>query len=68
MVNFRKLFLKQLTNGKIKHNNFIETLDEVLSETKKEGVFRLNIESTVLTVRIIKSMIRKCLIQVLQLT
>lgn len=37
MVNFRNLYLKQLTNGKIKHINFIETVDEVLSVTKKEG-------------------------------
>jgi hypothetical protein len=41
MMNFRYLILKQLKqfkNGKIKHNNFIDTVDEVYQEQKEEEV------------------------------
>lgn len=40
--------------AKIKHNNFIDTVDEVLSEAKKEGVLHLYAEDKVLTGRTIQ--------------
>jgi 7-keto-8-aminopelargonate synthetase-like enzyme len=40
--------------AKIKHNNFIDTVDEVLSGAKKEGVLHLYAEDKILTGRIIK--------------
>jgi 7-keto-8-aminopelargonate synthetase-like enzyme/predicted N-acyltransferase len=40
--------------AKIKHNNFIDTVDEVLSGAKKEGVLHLYAEDKVLTGRTIQ--------------
>jgi 7-keto-8-aminopelargonate synthetase-like enzyme len=40
--------------AKIKHNNFIDTVDEVLSRAKKEGVLHLYAENKVLTGRTIQ--------------
>ncbi|MBC5864318.1 aminotransferase class I/II-fold pyridoxal phosphate-dependent enzyme [Flavobacterium turcicum] len=40
--------------AKIKHNNFIDTVDEVLSGAKKEGVLHLYAEDKILTGRTIK--------------
>ena len=40
--------------AKIKHNNFIDTVDEVLSGAKKEGVLHLYAENKVLTGRTIQ--------------
>ncbi|WP_264564384.1 bifunctional aminotransferase class I/II-fold pyridoxal phosphate-dependent enzyme/GNAT family N-acetyltransferase [Flavobacterium sp. N3904] len=40
--------------AKIKHNNFIDTVDEVLSGAKKEGVLHLYAEDQVLTGRTIQ--------------
>lgn len=39
---------------KIKHNNFIDTVDEVLSGAKKEGVLHLYVEDEILTGRTIQ--------------
>ncbi len=39
--------------AKIKHNNFIDTVDEVLSGAKKEGVLHLYAEDKKLTGRTI---------------
>lgn len=40
--------------AKIKHNNFIDTVDEVFSEAKKEGILHLYAEDKVLTGRTIQ--------------
>jgi 7-keto-8-aminopelargonate synthetase-like enzyme len=40
--------------AKIKHNNFIDTVDEVFSEAKKEGILHLYAEDKILTGRTIQ--------------
>ena len=54
--------------AKIKHNNFIDTVDEVLSGAKREGVLHLYAEDKILTGRTSKLRERKCFILVQQVT
>jgi 7-keto-8-aminopelargonate synthetase-like enzyme len=52
--NFGQEQFKIKKMAKIKHNNFIDTVDEVLSGAKKEGVLHLYAEHKILTGRTIK--------------
>ena len=54
--------------AKIKHNNFIDTVDEVFAGAKKEGVLHLYAEDEYLNGRTIQIKGKKCSILALQVT